>query len=378
MREGNQPLAESLVASGIAKSRFDTVRDRLDQLDAAISNRLDQIRTSVDDGRVRTAQAFVVTVLMALAVTAVAAVLVRRWIMVPLASLTAAVRRIRSGLPAAVTPQGPPELRQVATAVDEMQRTISQQRDDAIRAREAIEQSAILARAGALRARRRSRRLPGRLDHGRWASCRGGHRRRRLLRRLTDLADHHRHRRPRHRGSRRAERSRRAQVQGAAEGRAPFRPRAGSVAVVAERAGAWPRRALPHRVHRGPRHCERPRHLRERGPPARDPRDGSIPRTARADRPDRGPVRHDLADRVDGRRARGQADHLHRRPRRSPRPRSSLLRRDAASWTCSRASTAARRSQSSTASSRTSTTSTRGASPTTSPSSSPAAPGPTM
>ncbi len=145
VREGNQPLAESLVATGIAKSRFDTVRDRLDQLDAAISNRLDQIRTSVDDGRVRTAQAFVVTVLMALAVTAVAAVLVRRWIMVPLASLTAAVRRIRSGLPAAVTPQGPPELRQVATAVDEMQRTISQQRDDAIRAREAIEQSAILA-----------------------------------------------------------------------------------------------------------------------------------------------------------------------------------------------------------------------------------------
>jgi sigma-B regulation protein RsbU (phosphoserine phosphatase) len=145
VREGNQPLAESLVETGIAKSRFDTVRDRLDQLDAAISNRLDQIRTSVDDGRVRTAQAFVVTVLMALAVTAVAAVLVRRWIMVPLASLTAAVRRIRSGLPAAVTPQGPPELRQVATAVDEMQRTISQQRDDAIRAREAIEQSAILA-----------------------------------------------------------------------------------------------------------------------------------------------------------------------------------------------------------------------------------------
>ena len=44
-----------------------------------------------------------------------------------------------------LTPQGPPELRQVATAVDEMQRTIRQQRDDAIRAREAIEQSAILA-----------------------------------------------------------------------------------------------------------------------------------------------------------------------------------------------------------------------------------------
>jgi len=46
VRAGNQPLAESLVTSGIAKSRFDALRDRLDQLDAAISSRLDQIRRS--------------------------------------------------------------------------------------------------------------------------------------------------------------------------------------------------------------------------------------------------------------------------------------------------------------------------------------------
>jgi CHASE3 domain sensor protein len=145
VRAGNQPLAQSLVDSGTAKTRFDTVRHRLDALDAAISTRLGQVRTSVDDAQLRTAQTFVATVVMALLVTAIAAFLIRRWLMVPLASLTGAVRRIRSGLPAAVTPQGPPELRQVAIAVDEMQRTINQQRDDAIRAREAIEQSAILA-----------------------------------------------------------------------------------------------------------------------------------------------------------------------------------------------------------------------------------------
>ena len=50
VREGNPQLADALVKVGIAKSRFDTVRERLDQLDAAISSRLDQIRTSVDDG----------------------------------------------------------------------------------------------------------------------------------------------------------------------------------------------------------------------------------------------------------------------------------------------------------------------------------------
>ena len=43
-------LAESLVAAGIAKARFDIVRDRLDQLDGAIDARLDDIRTAVDDG----------------------------------------------------------------------------------------------------------------------------------------------------------------------------------------------------------------------------------------------------------------------------------------------------------------------------------------
>ena len=134
------------------------------------------------------------TVRMALVVTAIAAFLVRRWLMVPLSSITAAVRRIRAGEDAELTPQGPPELRQVATAVDEMQRTIRQQRDDAIRAREAIEQSAILAVQVRSELTERPRRLSGRLDHGRGPSPRRGRRCGRLLRRLTDLADHDRDR----------------------------------------------------------------------------------------------------------------------------------------------------------------------------------------
>ncbi len=145
VRVGNQQLADALVSGGVAKARFDIVRDRLDQVDGAIAARLATISHSVDDGRVNTARAFVMTVGLALLVTAIAAFLVRRWLMVPLASITTAVRHVRNGEPATLTPQGPPELKQVAVAVDEMQRTISQQRDDAIRAREAIEQSAMLA-----------------------------------------------------------------------------------------------------------------------------------------------------------------------------------------------------------------------------------------
>ena len=145
VRGGNPQLADALVSAGTAKVRFDIVRDRLDQLDAAINARLDAIVRNVDAGRVATARAFVITVSLSLVVSAVGAYLIRRWLMVPLSSITAAVRRIRLGEAASLTPTGPPELRQVATAVDDMQRTIGQQRDDAIRAREAIEQSAILA-----------------------------------------------------------------------------------------------------------------------------------------------------------------------------------------------------------------------------------------
>ncbi len=142
---GNEALADALVGAGSGRARFDVLRGELDQVDAAIETRLGAIVEDVDSSRVRTARAFLLTVLGALIVTAVAAYLVRRWLIRPLAQITSAVRRAESGAETSIGPVGPPELRQVARAVDDMQRTISHQRDDAIRAREAIEQSAILA-----------------------------------------------------------------------------------------------------------------------------------------------------------------------------------------------------------------------------------------
>ena len=142
---GNEALADALVGAGSGRARFDVLRGELDQVDAAIETRLGAIVEDVDSSRVRTARAFLLTVLGALIVTAVAAYLVRRWLIRPLAQITSAVRRAESGAETSIGPVGPPELRQVALAVDDMQRTISHQRDDAIRAREAIEQSAILA-----------------------------------------------------------------------------------------------------------------------------------------------------------------------------------------------------------------------------------------
>ena len=144
-RGGNEALAAALVSGGAGKARFDALRSELDRVDTAIEVRLEQIVTDVDAARVRTARAFLLTVLGALLVTAVAAYLVHRWLTRPLAQITSAVRGAGSGAGTIIGPVGPPELQQVAHAVDDMQRTISHQRDDAIRAREAIEQSAILA-----------------------------------------------------------------------------------------------------------------------------------------------------------------------------------------------------------------------------------------
>ncbi len=144
-REGNEALADALVSSGSGRARFEDLRGELDRVDAAIETRLGVLEQNVDSGRVRTARAFVLTVFGALIVTAAAAYFVRRWLTRPLSQITAAIRSAGAGSESIVGPVGPPELRQVALAVDDMQRTISHQRDDAIRAREAIEQSAMLA-----------------------------------------------------------------------------------------------------------------------------------------------------------------------------------------------------------------------------------------
>ena len=202
------------------------------------------------------------TVGMALVVTAIAAFLIRRWLMVPLSSITAAVRRIRAGEAAELTPQGPPELRQVATAVDEMQRTIRQQRDDAIRAREAIEQSAILA----VQVRSELTSDLGDYPTG-WTMAAGLRPAEGVVAGdcydvalispttiaviVLDIAGH---------GAQSAVAALKCKELLKAALRSGLEPGAGGV--VAERTGAWPRRALPHRVPRGHRHRQRPGQLR--------------------------------------------------------------------------------------------------------------------
>ncbi len=78
-------------------------------------------------------------------VTVVAAWLVRRWVNQPLKRLAGAAGQVRRGERVSIDRAGPSDIAAVAAAVDDMQRTIIAQRDQAVRAREAIEQGAVLA-----------------------------------------------------------------------------------------------------------------------------------------------------------------------------------------------------------------------------------------
>jgi CHASE3 domain sensor protein len=82
---------------------------------------------------------------LAVVFTVVFGWLVRRWFTQPLAEIAAATREVSAGRPAHFPERGSTEILEVSRAVNDMQRTIVAQRDAAVRAREAIEQSAALA-----------------------------------------------------------------------------------------------------------------------------------------------------------------------------------------------------------------------------------------
>ena len=127
------------------KQLFDVLRDRFERFDTSI-----QAEVKRADARTqrayRWAMAVVPTIFgAALTLTAVSGWLVRRWLTRPLAAIVQATRELQEGHPAEFPRGGLPDIREVVESVDSMQHTIVEQRDMAIRSREAMEQSAVLA-----------------------------------------------------------------------------------------------------------------------------------------------------------------------------------------------------------------------------------------
>jgi serine phosphatase RsbU (regulator of sigma subunit)/CHASE3 domain sensor protein len=134
----------SRIAEG--KTAFDALRDRLSQLENMLEKRRDQ----ADQNRERSARRLSVLVLsgpiLAVAGTAIASRQLDRWILHPIEAMGVAAERIRSGdLTGTVPMLGPPDVAELGQRVEDMRRTIVAQRDSEVRARESVEQNALLA-----------------------------------------------------------------------------------------------------------------------------------------------------------------------------------------------------------------------------------------
>jgi serine phosphatase RsbU (regulator of sigma subunit)/CHASE3 domain sensor protein len=156
LREVAEPTIAARRTSGVdpvpreqsvtGKALFDDLRVSIDQLEKGLLVR----RAASDRSRERAARLLSTFVLLAPALSVIFVVVSSRlltlWILNPLDEMGSAVERIRSGDLAATVPiLGPPDVAELGQRVDDMRRTISAQRDRELRARESVEQSALLA-----------------------------------------------------------------------------------------------------------------------------------------------------------------------------------------------------------------------------------------
>lgn len=135
--------AAALVATGRGRELFDTLRhdvgDFINQLQAEEERTL----TLLGRARRRVTAIFFGTLLASALLTLLAMGLLRRWVTLPLLEMSDALRRVAEGaVTEPVRPVGPPELAAVANDVEAMRRRIVAELDDAVRAREAVEQQA--------------------------------------------------------------------------------------------------------------------------------------------------------------------------------------------------------------------------------------------
>lgn len=142
-RQGDEAAVATAVVEGSGKRLFDQVRARSDELAAAVVREARRADTERSDAiRLLTVLVAVIIVIVLLAI-ALAAWLIRRWVTQPIDALVADVRRVRDGdLDAPIRASGPPEIAELADAVDSMRTRINASRLVAERAREAVEQNA--------------------------------------------------------------------------------------------------------------------------------------------------------------------------------------------------------------------------------------------
>jgi serine phosphatase RsbU (regulator of sigma subunit)/CHASE3 domain sensor protein len=145
-RRTNPSYSPDEAASATGKALFDELRASLDR----VQQDLDLRAAAADHRRERAAGVMTVLVVLVpvigIVVTIIAGMLLSSWVLRPIDEMVGALRRSRSGdVAGAVPASGAPDVAELGLSIDEMRRTIEQQRDDAVRRREAVEQNAVLA-----------------------------------------------------------------------------------------------------------------------------------------------------------------------------------------------------------------------------------------
>ena len=136
----SQPIDEEL-----ALARFDSLRTELDGLDSQVTRALEHEVTRTDDVRRNTIAVLIASAIAAFAAIAMIAVLFRRWITQPLAQIGESARALSSDETTQLPDFESAELQDVVDAIRTLQGSLAHERDRAVTAYQALEQSAVLA-----------------------------------------------------------------------------------------------------------------------------------------------------------------------------------------------------------------------------------------
>lgn len=143
-----QPIVadpESALGEDLSRVHFDTLRAELDELDALVAERIWELDEEAARVRRNVFGVLFASAVVAIAGTALAAMLFRRWVIRPLHQVGLAARTLAVDDTYPLPTFDSPELQDVSDAVGSLQHSLKAARDDAIAAFRGLEQSAVLA-----------------------------------------------------------------------------------------------------------------------------------------------------------------------------------------------------------------------------------------
>jgi serine phosphatase RsbU (regulator of sigma subunit)/CHASE3 domain sensor protein len=140
-------IADPLTAPSeeVGRIRFEELRVELDELEALVRDELVRLDDDVQRVRRNVFGVLFASAVAAIAGTALAAMLFRRWVIQPLHEVGVAARALAEDDTYPLPEFDSPELQDVSDAVGSLQRSLRSARDDALAAFSGLEQSAVLA-----------------------------------------------------------------------------------------------------------------------------------------------------------------------------------------------------------------------------------------